>query len=226
MRKTILTSLFLIFAALTTLHAAIGEWQVYNSYRYATSCRAVGDRLYVLSAGALYTYDKEDGEIRTYDHVNTLSDVRIAAIDYSSAIDALVIAYENANVDILYSDESVYNISDFKNKTLATKRINNIQVVDSLAYISTDFGIVTLNLKKREFSSTYTLNQDVVSTALYGGYLYACTNIGLYRGKLTDNLLDKKNWKQLFNNPHGAPYAISALECFGDKLYCILPKLG
>ena len=220
--RRFLASLLLIFAAMTALHAAIGDWQVYNSYRYATSCRAVGDRLYVLSAGALYTYTKEDGEILVYDHINTLSDVRIAAIDYSSAIDALVIAYENANVDILYSDESVYNISDFKNKTLATKQINNIQVKDTIAYISTGFGIVTLDLKRREFSNTYTLNQDVVSTALYGDYLYACTNNGLYRGKLTDNLLDKKSWKQLFNEP----YPISALECFGDKLYCILPKLG
>ncbi len=220
MRRTILASIFLILATLAPLQAAIGDWQVYNSYRYATSCRAVGDKLYVLSAGALYTYTKEDGEILVYDHINSLSDVRIACIEYSSAIDALVIVYENANVDILYSDESVYNISDFKNKTLATKRINNLQVADSMAYISTDFGIVTLDLKRREFSNTYTLNLDVTSTALHDGYLYACTPVGLYRGKAADNLLDRKNWNKLFDWP------ISALDFYDGKLFCILPKHG
>ena len=220
MKKRIFASLVLFFTLFVALRAAIGDWDVYNSYRNATDCRSVGDKVYVLSAGSLYSYDKEDNEMRLYDHINTLSDVRISFIEYSESADALVIVYENANVDLLYDDESVYNISDFKNKTLANKQINNLQVVDSMAYISTEFGIVTLNLNRREFSNTYTLGFSVNSVAVYDGYIFACTPSGLYRGTLSQNLLDNKNWSHLFK------YPITALQPYCGTLYCVIPHMG
>ena len=222
MKKRFSASLILFLAFFVSLSAAIGDWGVYSSYRNATSCRCVGDKVYVLSAGSLYSYDKEDNEMRLYDHINTLSDVRISFIEYSESADALVIVYENANVDLLYDDESVYNISDFKNKTLANKRINNLQVVDSMAYISTEFGIVSLNLNRREFSNTYTLGYSVNSVTVYGGYIFACTSSGLYRGTLSQNLLDNKNWSPLF----ARPYPITVLQEFQGTLYGILPQNG
>ena len=220
MKKRTFTLLMFVFLSLSWLCAAIGDWTVHNSYRYATSCRTMGDKVYVLSAGNLYSYNKEDGELRIYDHINTLSDVRVAGIEYCDATDALVVVYENANVDLLYDDETIYNISDFKNKTLADKQINNLQVSDSMGYISTSFGVVELNLKRQEFGNTYTIGQNVNSVALFDGYLFACTSAGLFRGNLNDNLLDNKNWEKLFD------YSISALCEYGGKLYCILPDLG
>ena len=220
MNRRIFASLLLVFLSSAWLCAAIGDWRVHNSYRYATDCRAVGDKVYVLSGGNLYSYNKEDGELLTYDHLTTLSDVKIACIEYSEAIDALVIVYENANIDILYDDETLYNITDFKNKNLADKKINNLQVADSMAYISTDFGIVTLNLKRREFGNTYTINHNVNSVALFEGYIFASTSDGVYRGSIVDNLLDNKNWGKVIK------YPLSALAVYKDKLYGIIPTLG
>ncbi len=220
MKKRTFTLLMFVFLSLSWLCAAIGDWTVHNSYRYATGCRTMDDKVYVLSAGNLYSYNKEDGELRIYDHINTLSDVRVACIEYCDATDALVVVYENANVDLLYDDETIYNISDLKNKTLADKQINNLQVSDSMGYISTSFGVVELNLKRQEFGNTYAIGQNVNSVALFDGYLFACTSAGLFRGNLNDNLLDNKNWEKLFD------YSISALCEYGGKLYCILPDLG
>ncbi len=220
MKKRTIASLLLIFLSLSWLYAAIGDWRAYNSYRNATNCRTIGDKVYVLSAGNLYSYNKEDGELRTYDHINTLSDVKIVCMEYSDAIDALVIVYENANIDLLYDDETLYNISDFKNKALSDKQINNLQVADSMAYISTSFGVVTLNLKRQEFGNTYTLNQNVGSVALFDGYIFACTPDGIYRGTLSDNLLDNKNWKKVLK------YSVSALVGYKENLYGVIPSLG
>ena len=219
MKRGIITSL-LILTLSAALHAAIGEWKTYNSYRNATSCRVVGDKVYVLSAGSLYSYGKEDSELHVYDHIDGLSDVRISFIEHSDAIDALVVVYDNANIDLLYDDGAIYNISDFKNKSLANKQINNLQVMDSMAYISTGFGIVTLNLKRREFTNTYTLGLNVNAAAIHEGYIFACTDAGLYRGKTTDNLLDKASWKQLFN------FRINALAHYDGKLFSLLPDWG
>ena len=220
MKKRTFTLLLFVLLSLSWLCAAIGDWTVHNSYRYATSCRIMGDKVYVLSAGNLYSYNKEDGELRVYDHIGALSDVKVACIEYSDAIDALVIVYENANIDLLYDDETIYNISDFKNKALSDKRINNLQVVDSMAYISTSFGVVELNLKREEFGNTYTIGLNVNSVALFEDYIFVCTSAGLFRGSRGDNLLDNKNWEKLFDN------SISALCEYGGKLYCILPDLG
>lgn len=220
MKKRTFTLLLFVLLSLSWLCAAIGDWTVHNSYRYATNCRIMGDKVYVLSAGNLYSYNKEDGELRVYDHIGALSDVKVACIEYSDAIDALVIVYENANIDLLYDDETIYNISDFKNKALSDKRINNLQVVDSMAYISTSFGVVELNLKREEFGNTYTIGLNVNSVALFEDYIFVCTSAGLFRGSRGDNLLDNKNWEKLFDN------SISALCEYGGKLYCILPDLG
>ena len=220
MKKRTFTLLLFVLLSLSWLCAAIGDWTVHNSYRYATSCRIMGDKVYVLSAGNLYSYNKEDGELRIYDHISTLSDVKVACIEYSEAIDALVVVYENANIDLLYNDETIYNISDFKNKTLSDKRINNLQVVDSMAYISTNFGVVELNLKREEFGNTYTIGKNVNSVALFEDYIFVCTSDGLLRGSRGNNLLDNKNWEKLFDN------SISALCEYGGKLYCILQDLG
>ena len=157
----------------------------------------MGDKVYVLSDGNLYSYNKEDGELRLYDHMNVLSDVKVARIEYCNAIEALVVVYENANIDLLYDDESCYNISDFKNKVLADKQINNLQVLGEMAYISTNFGIVELNLKKREFGNTYTINKKVNSIVLLEDYIFACTSDGFYGGALSENLLDNKKWEKL-----------------------------
>jgi hypothetical protein len=61
----------------------------------------MGDRVYVLASGALYSYNKSDNEVRTYDKITTLSDIDISHIRYSSFLNALVIVYSNANIDIL-----------------------------------------------------------------------------------------------------------------------------
>lgn len=153
-RKIILSLLAVVFT--TTIKAAIGDWKLHMSYHNATYCEAVDDKIYILASGSLYSYNKEDSEVRTYDKISHLNDVNISFIRYCKEIDALVLVYKNANIDILYSDESVYNISDFKNKTLTNKVINNVSLIGTTAYISTNFGIVVLDVEKRN-SATHTL---------------------------------------------------------------------
>ena len=146
--------LIALFISVTDIKAAIGDWTLYTSYHNATHCEVVGKKVYVLASGALFSYDEEDTELRTYDRITNLSDVEIGFIAYSSKIEALVIVYRNANIDLLYTDESVYNIPDFKNKNIANKNINGLSVTGSAALLSTSFGVIELNLEKKEFTNT------------------------------------------------------------------------
>ena len=214
-------SLLFILVLFQGVKAADENWTLYPSYHNATYCQVAGDKVYVLASGALFSYNKSDNEVRTYDKITTLSDIDIAHIRYSNFLNALVVVYRNANIDILYDDESVYNISDFKNKSLPDKTINNIDIQGSTAYISTSFGIVVLDLENMEFDNTYNLGLDTYCAYLYNGFLYAGTKSGFYCCDTAKNLLDKNNWQQIYKE-----YVMTSLCELGGKLYCQIKNLG
>ena len=172
-------ALFSILIALTA-SAGVGDWVLYPSYHNATYCQKAGDRIYVLASGALYSYNTSDDEVRTYDKINTLSDIDITHIAYCKDIKALVIVYSNANIDILYDDDEVYNISDFKNKTLPSKKINGINIQGTTAYLSTSFGIVEIDLEEYEFTNTYNTGLNTYCTYLFKDKLFCGTETGMF----------------------------------------------
>ena len=197
-----------------------GDWRIHLSYHDVTSCEVVGDEIYVLASGSLFVYDKKDNSIYTYDNLNTLSDIDITHIVYSKEINALVIVYRNANIDILYTDGYVYNISDFKNKVMADKTINSINVYNKTAYLNTNFGIVLLDLEKLEFENTYSIKEKNLCSYVSDKNIYVGTEGGIYKGAKEDNLLDPANWKKINDSK---TYSINEV---GDKLVAVIDKKG
>lgn len=174
-----------------------GEWRAYPAFHNATKSVKAFSRIYVLSDGGLYSYTPEDNSIQTYDKVNTLSDNQIADIAYSAKERAIVIGYLNGNIDLLYENDDIYNITDLLNSALPDKRINEVKVADNTTYISTNSGIVLLNISKKEISATYRFNGNVSSTILYDKELFCCTTTGIYKGNLSENLLDPSKWTRI-----------------------------
>ena len=219
MIKRIILSL-LLFVSIANIKAAIGDWTLHTSYHNATHCEIVGEKVYVLASGALFSYDVEDTELRTYDRITNLSDVEISFIAYCSGIDALVIVYRNANIDLMSGDGTVYNIPDFKNKNLSSKTINALSVDGSTALLSTSFGIVEINLDKKEFTNTYTLNKEVNCAHIFDNFIYAGTSDGVVRGDRNSNLLDNSNWHTVNSD------IATAMEVHAQRLYYAVNKQG
>ena len=215
MIKRLLISFLFVLVSVCGAKASDDNWTLYPSYHNATYCQVMGDKVYVLASGALFSYGKSDNEVRTYDKITTLSDIDIAHIRYSSHINALVIVYGNANIDILYDDGSVYNISDFKNKQLSDKTINNIDIQGGTAYLSTSFGVVVLDLENMEFDNTFNTGLNTTCTNLFKDRLYIATTSGLYYCEVGKNMLDKGNWEMIHTD------AIKALCSIDDRLYCV-----
>ena len=193
----------------------IDDWRLYPSYHNATYCQVAGNKVYILASGALYSYNRSDSEVRLYDKINTLSDIDITHIAYCKEIKALVIVYSNANIDILYDDEEIYNLSDFKNKLLSQKKINNISIQGATAYLSTEFGAVEIDLENLEFNNTYNTGFNTKYTYLFKDRLYTVTDSGLYYCQTSNNMLDKSNWEKAH------PTIVKTLAELDGKLYCI-----
>lgn len=188
--------LFILFFPLV-LHA---QWKAYLSYYDPTEIvEGEGKTIYVLASGGLYSYDRSDQSLTTYDKISGLSDCGIAHIGWSQKARRLVIVYDDYNIDLLAPNGDVVNMTDYQNySTTDTKTVNGVDVNGSMAYLSTAFGIVALNVGDAEITNTYRLGFSVNYSYVKDGYLYAASAAnGLYRGKLTDNLLDKANWTRV-----------------------------
>lgn len=161
--------------------------------------QTAGGKLYVLASNGLYAYNPTDQSITFYDRLTGLSDTYITHIAWSDAAKALIITYNNQNIDILDYKDRVTNIPNLKNSNIASdKTINAITVDKSTAYVATAFGITVINLTNAIIENTYNLTFNVHHTYIKDGYIYASSiQNGLYRGAVNDNLNDKANWKRV-----------------------------
>ena len=177
-----------IFSCLETRaqQAPIGSWSAHLPYSSAVSIATDGTTLYAASNLAFYTYNTETGELDAYSKVNGMSDVGMSWVGHDKRTGNTVLAYKNGNID-LFKDHSFYNLPDFKNRTInGSKNINGIYTENGLAYLSTNIGIIVLNLDKREIKETYDFTQNGTNIPVLGfsasdDFLFAVTLNGLYR---------------------------------------------
>ena len=62
MVKRLTAFLTLLFLLSLTIKANVGEWTLYQSYSNVTYCEVVGDKIYILASGALYSYNTNDND--------------------------------------------------------------------------------------------------------------------------------------------------------------------
>lgn len=201
-RKIIyLCVLLLIITPLLYAQHAIGSWQNYLSYHNVTRTEPAGNLIYAIGNGSLFCYDKEDTSVQCFWKGDLLSDTDISYIAYSKEYKTLIIIYSNSNIDLLVDNSTVYNLPDYMNKNMTqSKGVNHICFAKEYAYLSTPFGVITLNLKKREITNTYILNKSINACAVDDTQIYAASSEGLFTGLLTANLLDINNWNKVSDN--------------------------
>lgn len=197
--KRIILSFIILIFSLSAIAGGIGTWKSYLSYANIQWVEQGGNRLYVLASNALYTYNKTDQSIQTYDKQNGLSSIGIRFIGWNEVAKRLVIVYEDNNIDLMDAKGNVTNVPDYYLKALTSdKTVYSIDMNGAYCYLSTGFGLVKLNVGKAEISDSYNLSFPVNYSYIEGSYIYAASQSnGLYRAPLTTNLLDKNNWTQV-----------------------------
>jgi sugar lactone lactonase YvrE len=184
-----------------------GSWKDYFSYSEAFKVAVAPDKIYCATTGGLFFYDLQDNSVNKSTDFAELSDFGIKTIAYSSNANVLVVAYNNSNLDLI-SEGKIVNMSDIKRKQLSTdKTINNISFINNEAWLSCGFGIVVVNLNKKEVSDTYLVGEggsflNINDVDAYGDYIYAATDKGILRALKNSNLLDYQNWVAVKDVPH------------------------
>ena len=204
--------------------AVMGEWKSHLSFNEAVQVADAGDRVYCATGSGLFFYHKTDHTVKIQTRVEGLSDQEISSIAYDKTRDLLLVAYKNTNVDLVGRND-ILNIPDIKRKQLTgNKTIHNSIVIGDYAYLSCGFGIVVINLAKKEIRDTYYIGENGSQSNVYdmvsdGTWLYAATENGVYKADIHGtNLIDYNNWSGISGLPFPTR-TCTALAWFDGRLY-------
>lgn len=202
----------------------MGGWRMHSSYSNITEIEVGRDKVYALCNGALMSVDKEDGSIEYYNKVTGLSSSNITCFRYDKETGRIILTYADGNIDILDDNGYVINISDmYLSQTSENKTVNDILISDRTAYLAMRFGILQLDLQRREIKDTYYIGDNATAVniqhlTICNDTLYALSTDTLYFAALSSNKIDYRNWKTVTLPSTGA---VAGLETVADTLYLL-----
>jgi hypothetical protein len=203
----------------------IGTWRDHFSYINAISVTEGGSKIYCASGTAAYSFDRASGEMERLTKVNALSDVGISGVAFNEAMGMLVVHYSNGNIDLVTAGGS-HNMSDIKRSTLlGNKSINSVIFDGTRAYLACGFGVVLLDLERREVRETWLIGPagsqvNVAQVALSSDSIYAATSAGLLVASRTaPNLAAFDSWHRREDMGEAMKLGpFSAVVSFGGKI--------
>lgn len=232
MRKTaiflflILNRVFSPLQAQTFVPSTEG-WRVHGAYKTNNCLEEVGDKIVVGNKSALFTFHKSENSVEVLSRVNGLSDVDVQFLQYDPVSATLIIAYDNLNIDLMQNNK-IFNIAELLNRVIiGDKRLNNISIINGLAYLSCSFGIVVIDIERKRLIDSYTnlgpngTNLAVNDVAVFDGNIYAASHTGIYRASLSSfNLSDYNKWSLI------KPSSFSnQMEAFNGKLFVVIDSV-
>ena len=177
-------------------HAQV--WKSHLAYNHVTQIAMSNDIVYGLSDGSIYGVNKLTEKIQIYAN---LSGRDITCIYYDQTGEQLIIGYSTGKIDVLDKKGTHYISALYEKDMTQRKTINNITIDKRMAYLSTPYGIQTMNLNERKLVDSYWLRPggqetEVVDVVLTKDSIYAFTTDSLFCASRKANLVDYTYWKR------------------------------
>ncbi|HOX77221.1 MAG TPA: hypothetical protein PLW31_04210 [Bacteroidales bacterium] len=213
MKSGILAFLIIASYCSAAQEVGIGQWRDHLPYDYATRVEEFHSAVYCATPYSMFYFDRDDNRVQRLSKVNGLSDLGVSDISLNTDQDILVVSYSNTNVDLVMPDLTIINIPDIKRKEiLGNKTINSIMNYGKFAYLSCGFGIVVLNVEKREIKDTYYIGPEGSRLNVFGmtyndTAFFAATESGIFYAAIDDpNLAFYGNWHKIPDLPYPNGY--------------------
>lgn len=177
----------------------IGEWNAYLPFKRSNYVTQSEKYVYYGTDWGLIKINKSDNTHEFITKIQGLSDLNIQRVKYHRNENVLLITYANSNIDLMTTD-GIYNFREIidNKKILGNKNINQINFNNKYAYLSTAFGLVQFDVRKREFGFTTFTGFQVRATVVFNSEFWMATDQGLYRAPVSSsNLADLSQWQKL-----------------------------
>lgn len=222
-KKVFLLTAILFLALTLQSQVAMGKWRTHFAYNLVDQIAQSENKVFAVSEGSLFSIDKRDGSMEFYSKVSGLNGTIISKIEYDEANKILLIIYQDGNIDFL-SSGGVKNLPDYYNKQMsANKAVNHVTFHENKAFLSCNFGIITLNMLKMEIQDTYYIGDNasevrILNTTIHNGNIYAVGDSVIYTASASNpHLISYESWSKVANLP-GAGYFQSLLSFEGNLL--------
>ena len=199
-------------------------WRAHSAYSIIDEVAVMKEKVFALSNHSLFAVDKQSEELSYYSRLTGLNGAVISTIGYNPALNLLLVCYENGQLDVINAKDEIENIPDlYLKQANFSKIVNNICMHENTAYLAMGFGILVLDMKKREIKDTYIIGKDasevnIKDITILGDSIYAVSPQLLYSAALSDPLSDYAYW-QTQSLPNGQE--ATALSAHKQQLYII-----
>ncbi|MDE7154619.1 MAG: hypothetical protein K2O00_09310 [Muribaculaceae bacterium] len=196
MYKKIIILISLLLPLVAAAQTMVGSWKFHTPFSSVNSIVETPEKTYFVSAGSLFSYDKENQETYSYNTGNVLNDSGISQIYYNKEGKYLLVTYTNGNMDFIYDNGNVVNMSDIKDAVLTSmKTIHGVSFVDNKIYIATEFGVVIADEKSHTVKESGIYHQKVnFFTKLGDHYLISLPDKGVMAAKSSSRINNLSNF--------------------------------
>ena len=229
MSKVLLTTVSIILAQLLLAQSEIpiGTWRTHLSYSSAIGVANTDGRVYCATDRGLFYFDKQERALTKITRIDGLSGVQTSTIGYSQEQDILVLTYLDGQIDLI-QDNEITGFGVLKDSELmGDKGVNHISFEDNLAFLSSELGMIVMNLDKVEIMEAYTnLGHEggelpINASAVFNDSLFLATEEGMIGASVSSqiNRLDYRNWKR-FQIPGVEPTpAMTSIANFDQSIF-------
>jgi len=184
----------------------VGNWRTHYCYNQLLQVENTPNETFAVANGKLVSI-LSNGQTTAHSTLTGLNGFDITQMEWSTTSTCLILAYSDGNIDILDNKGSVFNLPDFKMKSMtADKTVYNMRVYGSTVLLSTGVGLLLIDVDKHEISelykplltaTPYTIQEKVYDAAVVDDSLFLATPGGLFAGSSLTNLHDPSLWKSV-----------------------------
>lgn len=203
----------------------LGTWRLHLSYNAIRWVEPGQEKVYAAGNSGILAYDRNEQSLVTYNKLNGLSSTGISAIAFDRVRQQLLVGYADGTLDIIL-ENTVNAFTRLRDADVTTsKTVRHISLRESMAYLSTAYGVVIFDLNQHEIKETWRdlgpsgERLSVFQTAFLDDSIFLATDNGVIAGHLNDNLLDFNNWTRFTNGNLAGP--VSAIVTFNNKVYAL-----
>ncbi len=176
-------------------------WRTHFAYTNVTQIAMGDDCVYAISDGSLFSVNKQTEQMQLYNRLSGLHATGITCIYYDNTSHQLLIGYATGQIDILSKNGTKYIGELYEKDITQQKTIYNFTVHRHTAYISTHFGVQTLDLRENKLVDSYWLRPNGQETPIEdiliaNDSIYAFSADSLFTAALADNIVDYTFWNR------------------------------
>lgn len=194
----------------------VGGWNIYSAFNGVDEIVETDNYVYYMSDESLFRVDKATYEVNSLTIANKLNDMNISGIYGNPDGKSIMVAYSSGNIDRLYDDGKIVNMSEIKDAIMSKSRsINDIAFGKDNFYVATDFGLVTFNSSKNEVRETAYSDTPIQKVFAMGNIVGIFSNNILYFARQSDRLNSIDKFKVCSNYSGRNSYV--AMKGVGEK---------